>query len=292
MNSSLPYLVFLFFIVACQPQVNTVITAKFTNPNIGLEEMLLAKEQVEKRLGNLKAMNSKVELDEVSKTLQFLSGNKVSVEQTRKFNSLFKKSKFEIRRTIDLNRHDLKDLISSLPEIKGFKMADSAELSIESSIVGYIDGEENEENTLHILNRHFSVIEDVKVMTLKSPNHNDRKSQLHLVNMSPTENYITQSHITRAGSFKSEIDNSLQVKVSLNHRGAKNLAQMTTIASQNNNSSVALLFNNQILSAPRVNGPITSGIITIAYNGDKEEKIELGDILSMGPLSYDLEVVP
>lgn len=291
MKPPLLFSIFLMVLFSCQPQVNTTITARFINPEIDSNDMILAKKQIESRLGKIKAMNSKVDLDATNKTILFQGANKVSPELTRKFNSLFKKSKFELRHTINVKRSDLSELIASLPEMEGFKNSDASKLSLESSVLGYVHGEKNQKNVLSVLNNHFSPIKDLKVMVMKSASLNDDRYQLHLVNIGDGENLITQSNITGAGSFKSELDGTLQVKISLNHRGAKKIAQITTIASRNNKSTVALLFNDQLLSAPHVQSPITSGILTIAYNGEEEEIVELGDILSMGPLSYDLEVV-
>jgi len=288
------FILFLCAISACQPQVNTTLTAKFVNPDISQEDMLLAKKQIEARLGNIKAMNSKVTLDKASKKITFQGANKVSNKLSRKFQSLFKKSKFEVRPIKDVERDDLRALMDSLPEVKGVRYLSSLEYYKGSGVLGYVKKEINQENVLSILNGHFARIKDLKIMISKVPTSKGTKNnglyQLYLIEMGG-EKYISQSYISGATSFTNKIDNTTQVKVSLNHKGAKILAGLTTDASRNDNRSLALLYNDCVLSAPSVMTPITSGILVLAYEAQEKELAELADILSMGPLSYDLENV-
>ncbi len=84
-----------------------------------------------------------------------------------------------------------------------------------------------------------------------------------------------------------------QVGVSLNmtQEGAKTWARMTTEAASNGNREIAILLDDEVVSAPRVNEAITGGSSQITGNFDLEEATDLASILKIGKLPVSTQII-
>lgn len=84
-----------------------------------------------------------------------------------------------------------------------------------------------------------------------------------------------------------------QVGVSLNmtQEGAKTWARMTTEAASNGNREIAILLDDEVVSAPRVNEAITGGSSQITGNFDLEEANDLSSILKIGKLPVSTQII-
>lgn len=87
--------------------------------------------------------------------------------------------------------------------------------------------------------------------------------------------------------------NGGQIAVSLrmNQQGAKIWAQMTTEAANGGNREIAILLDDEVVSAPRVNEPITGGNSQITGNFSIQEATDLANFLQIGKLPAETQII-
>jgi SecD/SecF fusion protein len=87
--------------------------------------------------------------------------------------------------------------------------------------------------------------------------------------------------------------NTGEVVVSLNmdSRGARIWADMTTKAAQDNNREVAILLDDEVVSAPSVRQPITGGSSQISGDFSLQEATDLSNILQIGKLPAKTRII-
>ncbi len=76
----------------------------------------------------------------------------------------------------------------------------------------------------------------------------------------------------------------MAVNIRMNSEGAKKWGQMTERAANNGNREIAIVLDNEVFSAPRVNGAITQGRSEISGNFSVQEANDLSSILEVGKL--------
>lgn len=76
----------------------------------------------------------------------------------------------------------------------------------------------------------------------------------------------------------------VQVTLMMDQAGAKVWGDMTTKAAQDNNREIAILLDDEVVSAPRVNDPILNGNSSISGNFSIQEAKDLANILQIGKL--------
>ncbi len=91
-------------------------------------------------------------------------------------------------------------------------------------------------------------------------------------------------NIIDASSNPDPTSGQVQVSLTMNGQGAKTWAQLTTKASQNNNREIAIILDDKVYSAPRVNEPITGGRSQITGDFSIQEGADLAKILQIGKL--------
>lgn len=74
------------------------------------------------------------------------------------------------------------------------------------------------------------------------------------------------------------------VNLSMDTRGARIWADMTTKAAQDNNREIAILLDDEVVSAPSVRQPITGGSSQISGDFSLQEATDLSNILQIGKL--------
>ncbi|MCP9234978.1 protein translocase subunit SecDF [Lewinella sp. JB7] len=101
---------------------------------------------------------------------------------------------------------------------------------------------------------------------------------------------LTGEYVTRAGSGP-EPNGQVAVNLSMNSEGGRIWARMTTAAAADNNRQVAIVLDSQIVSAPRVNGPITGGSTSITGDFTVQEATDLANILQVGRLPARTQII-
>ena len=92
------------------------------------------------------------------------------------------------------------------------------------------------------------------------------------------------SVVTAARADPDPTSGEIQVSLQMNNDGAKIWADMTTKAANNGNREVAILLDDEVVSAPRVINPITGGSTSITGGFALEEAQDLAQILQVGKL--------
>lgn len=101
---------------------------------------------------------------------------------------------------------------------------------------------------------------------------------------------LTGEYVTTADSGP-QPDGQLAVNLSMNSEGARIWARMTTEASNDQNRQVAIVLDDRVVSAPRVNGPIPGGNTAITGGFDVEEANDLANMLRVGRLPARTEII-
>ena len=101
---------------------------------------------------------------------------------------------------------------------------------------------------------------------------------------------LSGEYVTRADAGP-QPDGQIAVNLSMNPEGGQIWARMTTEAANAGNRQVAIVLDDRIVSAPRVNGPITGGNTAITGGFNVEEARDLANILQVGRLPARLEPV-
>src|SRR5690625_6095274 len=77
----------------------------------------------------------------------------------------------------------------------------------------------------------------------------------------------------------------------MDNQGARIWADMTTKAAQDDNREIAIVLDNEVVSAPRVNTPITGGNSSITGNFTVQEGNDLASILEVGKLPAKTKII-
>ncbi len=102
---------------------------------------------------------------------------------------------------------------------------------------------------------------------------------------------LTEKYIEHANGSFNEYTEEPVVSLRFNGQGAKLWAQMTTRAAENQNREIAIVFNDEVLSAPRVMSPITGGQSMLSGDFTLEEVSNLVLQLQAAALPHTLKIV-
>jgi len=97
--------------------------------------------------------------------------------------------------------------------------------------------------------------------------------------------------INDAGQGPDPTTGEIQVNLGMKPEGAKKWAEMTTRAANNGKRIVAIALDGEVVSAPRVNGPIPGGNTAISGDFTTQEALELAQILEVGKLPAKLGII-
>jgi len=101
---------------------------------------------------------------------------------------------------------------------------------------------------------------------------------------------LTGEYVTKSGSGP-DPSGQVAVNLSFNSEGSRIWARMTTAAAADGNRQVAIVLDSQVVSAPRVNGPITGGNTSITGNFSVQEANDLSNILQVGRLPTRTQII-
>lgn len=82
-----------------------------------------------------------------------------------------------------------------------------------------------------------------------------------------------------------------EVNLRMNSAGAQKWAVMTDRASKAGNRIVAISLDDEVVTAPRVNGPIPGGNTAISGSFTTQEALDLAKILEVGKLPADVDII-
>lgn len=97
--------------------------------------------------------------------------------------------------------------------------------------------------------------------------------------------------VVKATSSPDPVTSEVAVTLRMDNLGAKIWSEMTTKAAQNNNREIAIALDDEVVSAPRVNEPITTGDSRISGNFTIQEGQDLANILQIGKLPASTTII-
>lgn len=102
---------------------------------------------------------------------------------------------------------------------------------------------------------------------------------------------IEGDRVIRASSTIDPITSQVVVNLSLDAQGARIWEDMTTRAANDNNREIAIVLDDRVVSAPRVNEPIPSGDSRISGDFSVQEGQDLANILEIGKLPARVVII-
>jgi SecD/SecF fusion protein len=99
------------------------------------------------------------------------------------------------------------------------------------------------------------------------------------------------SVVTNASEQPDPSSGEVTVSLAMNNEGAKIWADLTQKAADNGNREIAIVLDDEVVSAPRVINPITGGNSSITGNFSIEEAKDLASILQVGKLPAGTRIV-
>jgi len=102
---------------------------------------------------------------------------------------------------------------------------------------------------------------------------------------------LTGDHVVDASAQPDPQTNDVVVSLKMDNQGAKIWGQMTTKAAQANNREIAIVLDDEVVSAPSVQNPITSGDSQITGNFSIQEAKDLANILQVGRLPAKTSII-
>ena len=144
--------------------------------------------------------------------------------------------------------------------------------------------------------------DDVKFLWAKDPipakDFNDEASfventyRLYAIRMDRGEQApLTGERVTNASAQSDPQTNAVSVSLKMDNIGSKVWGRMTTAAAQDNNREIAIVLDDEVVSAPFVQNPITSGDSQITGNYSVQEATDLANILQVGKLPAETTII-
>jgi len=102
---------------------------------------------------------------------------------------------------------------------------------------------------------------------------------------------LTEKQLEQANGSLDDRGKSPVVNLKFNAQGAKIWEQMTTRASENQNREIAIVFNDEVISAPRVMSPITGGQSMLSGNFTMQEVQDMELQFRLAQLGHSLRIL-
>jgi len=97
--------------------------------------------------------------------------------------------------------------------------------------------------------------------------------------------------VVNASAQPDPVSNQVTVSLKMDNAGARIWNDMTTRAANDTNREIAIVLDDEVVSAPRVNGPIPSGDSQITGNFTIQEAKDLANILQIGKLPAKTTII-
>ncbi|MFM9949619.1 MAG: protein translocase subunit SecDF [Saprospiraceae bacterium] len=116
--------------------------------------------------------------------------------------------------------------------------------------------------------------------------------ELYALRMEPNGKApLTGDYISQAGTSLDQRNNEMSVSLRMAGEGVTIWRKMTEKAAADNNREIAILLDNEIVSAPGVQNPIPSGDSQITGDFTIEEATDLASILEIGSLPAETKII-
>jgi SecD/SecF fusion protein len=115
--------------------------------------------------------------------------------------------------------------------------------------------------------------------------------RLYAIRKSTDEAPLTGDYVTSSFPSTDPLTGNVVVSLQMNNTGAQIWGRMTTEAATDNNREIAILLDDEVVSAPSVNGPITGGSSQITGNYSLQDATDFANILEVGKLPAKTETI-
>lgn len=136
---------------------------------------------------------------------------------------------------------------------------------------------------------HWS--KDATALTGTGGTANTEQFELYAIKTERQDAPLSGDHVTDASPQSDPTNNEIGVSLKMDGTGAKTWARLTTEASQDNQRQIAILLDNEVVSAPSVNEPITGGSSQISGNYTVQEATDFSNILQVGRLPAETKII-
>lgn len=102
---------------------------------------------------------------------------------------------------------------------------------------------------------------------------------------------LSGEHVIQATAAPDPISNEVAVSLRMDNQGARIWADLTTKAAQDNNREIAIVLDDEVVSAPSVNSPITDGNSSITGNFTVQDGNDLAAVLEVGKLPTEINII-
>jgi SecD/SecF fusion protein len=102
---------------------------------------------------------------------------------------------------------------------------------------------------------------------------------------------LNGDHVVQAYEDSDQNTGKIVVSLRMDGEGAKTWAAMTTKAAQASNREIAIVLDDEVISCPSVNEPITGGSSQISGNFTLEEAKDLSNLLEVGKLPAETRII-
>ncbi len=129
---------------------------------------------------------------------------------------------------------------------------------------------------------------------IKDPVTKEETNQYRLFALKPAKGggaALTGDHITDSRISQDPNNNETAVTLKMDGPGTRTWAKLTSIAAADNNRQVAILLDNEVISAPSVRVPIENGNTQITGNFTITEATDLANMLKVGKLPISVHAV-
>lgn len=140
---------------------------------------------------------------------------------------------------------------------------------------------------------------DLKLLWSYAP-HRDYDSgeetglyKLHMIKMerNSDEAPLHGDRVVSASSQPDPVTGEVQISLSMDRAGAQTWGQMTEAASQDQNREIAIVLDDEVVSAPSVRVPIMDGRSSISGSFSIQEGQDLANILEIGKLPAKTQII-
>jgi SecD/SecF fusion protein len=121
----------------------------------------------------------------------------------------------------------------------------------------------------------------------------DNQYELYAIKMPRGQDIapLSGEHVTDASPSQDSQNGEVVVSLRMDNEGAKTWGRMTTAAANAGNREIAIVLDNEVVSAPRVINPILSGDSQIQGNYTVQSAKDLSNILQVGKLPVTTKII-
>lgn len=165
------------------------------------------------------------------------------------------------------------------------------------SVLAFADKSKVNEITRILANKDVLKLfpSDISFKWTKKPENINGASQYMLYGIkkgsATAEAPVQGDVVTEAGTSPDPVTGQMEVTLAMNSKGAKQWANMTTAAANSGSREIAIVLDDEVVSAPNVKNPITGGRSSITGGFSVQEANDLSKILSIGKLPANTKIV-